>query len=61
MSIKPDTFLSKCKIAKIKPLFEKGIKTEAKIYRPISLKINSRSNTGLCSKKWTVVHLSVRL
>ena len=29
--------LSKCKIAKIKPLLKKGIKTEAKNYRPISL------------------------
>ena len=37
MSIKLDTFLSKCKIAKIKPLFKKGINTEAKSYRPISL------------------------
>ena len=35
MSIKLDTFPSKCKITKIKPLFKKGIKTEAKNYRPI--------------------------
>ena len=34
LSIKLDTFPLKCKI---KPLFEKGIKTEAKIYRYISL------------------------
>ena len=32
-----DTFPSQCKIAKIKPLFKKGIKTETKNYRPISL------------------------
>ena len=37
MSIKPDTFPSKCKIAKIKPLLRKGIKTEAKNYIPIPL------------------------
>ena len=37
LSIKPDTFPSKCNIAKIKPLFKKGIKTEAKTYRPILL------------------------
>ena len=32
-----DTFPSQCKIAKIKPLFKKRIKNEAKNYRPISL------------------------
>ena len=37
LSIKFDTFSSKCKIAKIKPLFKKEIKTEAKNYRPIFL------------------------
>ena len=37
MSIKLDTFLSECKIEKIKPLFRKGIKTEAINYRPVSL------------------------
>ena len=36
VSIKLDTFPSKCKIAKIKPLFKKVIKTEAKSCRPIS-------------------------
>ena len=30
-------FSVKCKIAKIEPLFKKGIKTEAKNYRTISL------------------------
>ena len=37
MSRKPDTFPSKCKISQIKPLIKKGIMTEAKNYRPISL------------------------
>ena len=37
MLIKLDTFPLKCKIAKINPLLKKGIKTEAKSYRPISL------------------------
>ena len=37
LSIKLDTFPWQCKIAKIKPLFKKGIKAEAKNYRPISL------------------------
>ena len=37
LSIKLDTFPLKYKIAKIRPLFKKGIKTEAKNYRPISL------------------------
>ena len=36
LSIKLDTSPSKCKIPKMKPLFEKGVKTEAKNYRPIS-------------------------
>ena len=45
LSIKLDTFLSQCKIAKIKPLFKKGIKTEAKNYRPISiLPLTSKSS-----------------
>ena len=37
LSIKLDTFSSQCKIVRIKPLFKKGIKTEAKNFRPISL------------------------
>ena len=37
LSIKLDTSPSQCTIAKIKPLFKKGTKTEAKNYRPISL------------------------
>ena len=37
LSIKLDTFPSQCKIAKIKPLSKKGIKTEVKNYRPIFL------------------------
>ena len=68
--IKRDTFPSKRKIAKIKSLFKKGIKTDAQNYRPIALlpliskvikKMNSRSNTGLYSKKQIFVHLSIRL
>ena len=60
LSIKLDTFPSKCKTAKIKPLFKRGIKIQAKNYRPVSLlsliskvidrKIDSQSNTGLSSK-----------
>ena len=37
LSIKLSTFPNKCKPAKLKPLFKKGSKTEAKNYRPISL------------------------
>ena len=37
LPIKPDTFLSQCKMAKIKPLFKKGIKTQTKNYMPIFL------------------------
>ena len=68
--IKRDTFPSKRKIAKIKSLFKKGIKTDAQNYRPIALlpliskvikKMNSRSNTELYSKKQIFVHLSIRL
>ena len=37
LSMKLDTFPLQCKEAKIKPLFKKAIKTEAKSYRFISL------------------------
>ena len=37
LSIKYTIFPSKCKIAKLKPLFKKGSKTAPKNYRPISL------------------------
>ena len=37
LSIKLDTFPSKCEIGKIKPLIKSGIKTETKNYRPIPL------------------------
>ena len=37
LSIRLDTFPSQCKIVKIKPLFKKGIKTEDKNYKPISV------------------------
>ena len=36
LSIKLDTFPSKCKIEKIKYLFKEGSKAETKNYRPIS-------------------------
>ena len=36
LSIKLDIFPSTCNITNIKPLFKRGIKTEAKIYRLIS-------------------------
>ena len=37
LSIKLNSLPSKCKIEKVKPLFKKGSKPEAKNYRPISL------------------------
>ena len=37
LSIKKSVFPDKCKIAKLKPLYKKGSKTEPKNYRPISL------------------------
>ena len=37
LSISMSTFPEECKIAKLKPLFKKGSKIEAKNYRPISL------------------------
>jgi len=37
LSIRLSIFPEKCKIAKLKPLFKKGSKTEPKNYRPISL------------------------
>ena len=37
LSIKYSIFPSDCKIAKLKPLFKKGLKTDPKNYRPISL------------------------
>ena len=37
LSIKYSIFPSDCKIAKLKPLFKKGSKTDPKNYRPISL------------------------
>ena len=37
LSIKLASFPDKCKVAKIKPLYEKGLKTDPKSFRPISL------------------------
>ena len=37
LSIKYSTFPNDCKIAKLKPLFKRGSKTDSKNYRPISL------------------------
>ena len=37
LSIKTSSFPNSCKIAKLKPLFKKGSKTDPKNYRPISL------------------------
>ena len=66
LSIKLDTFPSQCKTAKIKPLFKKGIKTEAKKYFSVVFsiegdrKIYSQSNARLPSKKLTAVQLPIR-
>ena len=37
LSIKPSQFPHDCKLAKLKPLYKKGSKTDPKNYRPISL------------------------
>ena len=37
ISIKLASFPDKCKIAKIKPLYKKGLKTDPKSFRPISM------------------------
>ena len=37
LSIKLASFPDNCKVAKIKPLYKKGLKTDSKNFRPISL------------------------
>ena len=37
LSIKLSTFPEECKIAKLKPIFKKGARTDPKNYHPISL------------------------
>ena len=37
LSIKLATFLEECRIAKLKPIFKKGARTDPKNYSPISL------------------------
>ena len=37
LSIKLSTFLEECKVAKLKPIFKKGARTDPQNYRPISL------------------------
>ena len=43
--IKSSTFPEECKIAKLKPMFKKGARTDLKNYRPISLfPLSSKNN-----------------
>ena len=37
LSVRPSAFPNQCEIAKLKPLFKNGSKTEAKNYQPVSV------------------------
>ena len=41
LSIKLATFPNECKLAKVKPLYKKGTKTDPKNYRPICISVNN--------------------
>ena len=71
LSIKFSTFPEECKIAKLKPLFKKGARTDPKNYRPISLvplvskiiekSIHFQIENYVNKKKLTYMYQSVRL
>ena len=69
MSIKQSLFHDQCKIAKLKPLFKKGSKSDPKNCRPISLlhvvpkiieKIIQISDTRIFRLKWLTLQVSIR-
>ena len=70
LSIKLSTFPEECKIAKLKPIFKKGARTDPQNYRPVSLlplvsKIIEKSIDfqieDYLNKKKTNLHVSIRL
>ena len=69
LSIKLSTVLDECKIAKLKPLYKKGKKTDPKNYRPISLfpgiskileKVIHDQTMEFVTKKKYLIQISVR-